>query len=202
MARADVAADATGVVLDAQGATVAVAPAAAAATAPTAQGGAPEGGRLYVTRYERAPETNVFADATATGLAGVEVRPDAVAPRYWYVSDRKLTAAGGGVDERTFEVCLDPTNVVRPVALRSVVVVRRDGATGEQWVLHATTRRVRDDGSVYLCASSVPALGEFSLGVPEAAGAWWAVATLGALAARTRAARRQSSSRRGDRRSA
>lgn len=169
VASADVPADGTGVLLDAQGATVAVVPAAGAVAA-IMRGAAPEGGgKLYVTRYERAPERNVFADVTATGLAGVAVRPDAVAPRYWYISDRKLTAAGGGEDGGTFEVCLDPTNVVRRVALRSVLVVRRDEASGGHWVPYATTRRVRDDGAVYLCAAAVPALGEFALGGAPAA---------------------------------
>lgn len=167
VASVDLPADPTGARIDAQGLTVTGGP-SSSAVASFARRAASGTHRLWVTRYERAPEMNGFSAATATGVGGVPIAPTGVAPRHWYVSDRNLTAAGGGVDDRTFEVCLDPTNVVRPVALRSVVVVRRDDATGRTWVPNATTRRVRDDGAVLLCAS-VPALGELALGGAPAA---------------------------------
>lgn len=166
VASADVPSDATGSVLDDQGVAVSLAPASAAAAMTAA--GATGGGRLFVTRYEYAPEVNVFADATAPGVGGTAVRPEAVGARYWYLADRNLTLVGGADAPRTFAVCLDPTNVVRPLALRTVVVVQRNEATGGVWTPLPTTRSVREDG-VYLCTEGLTSLGELAPGGAPAA---------------------------------
>jgi hypothetical protein len=166
----------TGTVLDAQRATVAIAPLAVhggavhggAVRGGTARGH--DGGTLFLTRYEAAPDTSVFADSTATGPGGTDVQPTAVAARYWFLADRGLTREGGAGSgaEATFSVCVDPASVVRPEAVASVVVVRRAEDTGGVWVPYATTVETHS-GEALLCAAGVAALGEFGVGGAETA---------------------------------
>jgi len=169
VASADVPADGNGLVLDDRGVTVSVGSGAAALrrSAGAATGSA---GKLFVTRYERAPDENVFVDEVATGFSGTDVTPGAVAPRYWYIADRGLTAAGGATSgTRSFDVCLDPNNVVQLDDMPTVVVVQRNETTGSVWVPHDTTQAPHGDTD-YLCASGLTELGAFAFGTPALCG--------------------------------
>ena len=162
VAQSDVAAGETGPVLDEQSATVAISDAGAPKRAAVSAHG---GGTVYLTRYTSGPGSNAFADATASGAAGTEVRPEAVAARYWLLTDRGLTTDGGATsaDAATFDVCLDATDVVAATALDQVVVVRRAAGTQGKWQPHATDRTTHA-GRPYLCARGLTRLGELGLG--------------------------------------
>jgi len=166
VAQADVEPGQTGTVLDAQGAAVTASSSVARTRgAGTEAARGHDGGTLYLTRYEAAPDTSVFADGTATGPGGTSIHPEAVAARHWRLVDRGLTPDGGAPEgaAATFGVCLDPARVVAPAALPNVVVVRRSEGTGGAWVPSPTTLVAHGAGA-YLCAEGVTVLGEFGIG--------------------------------------
>ncbi len=167
VARADVEPGKAGKIIDAVSVIVSITSAANGKTASSTA--LHDGGTIYATRYETAPDTSFFADTTATAPNGAAVRPEAVAARYWYLADRGLTAAGGAEDSTiTFEVCLDLAGVVAPSSLEDVVLVQRSEATEGLWRPHDTYKSMQN-GTTYLCAQNVTTLGEFGFGGAEVA---------------------------------
>ncbi len=169
-ARADVEADQTGEVLNAQDAAVSIEGTAAGKGGAFRDGGSrSEAGTLYLTRYEAAHDSDLFADTSATAADGSDVRPTALASAYWWLTDRGLTAAGGA-DEATLtlRVCIRPGGRVLDGVDERVVLVQRNAATEGAWTPLNTEAENRG-GETYLCAGSVTELGEFGLGGAEEA---------------------------------
>jgi|GEM_PF-3465256 len=111
------------------------------------------GGRLAVTRFgeQTVPEGGAFA-GSATSPDGTTVTPNAVS------SNRHWTIRAEGLDNLTYDVCLDADGVGGVVVPGQLVVVHRASA-GEAWTPYASTL-----SGTRLCAAGLTAWGDLGLG--------------------------------------
>jgi hypothetical protein len=127
-----------------------------------------DGGTVYVTRYDAAPDTSVFAEMAATAPDSTLLLPETVAARYWLLAETGLAAVAEGETPARFQVCLAPAGTTATGDERRAVLVHRSEATFGQWYPLDTTLE-EYDGAAYLCAGGLSGLGEFSLGSGSAA---------------------------------